>query len=91
MIKSRKVDPDVAAARANLGNAIKYDPHGDHSEYQRNLIEANAAAYLKRMLTRCPPLTDAQRARLAELLTTQGEDSRTLLAPKHCRSVEVSR
>lgn len=68
MPKTRNVDPTVGIVRARLGSAERYRPGDDHSDIRRDLNEAKAAAYIKRLLEAAPPLTEEQRTRLAELL-----------------------
>ena len=57
-------------ARSILANAIK--EHGQNSpeavEARRNFNALRTEEYLRKVLSAAPPLSDAQRAKLAELL-----------------------
>jgi hypothetical protein len=68
MRKPRNIDPAVNTARARYAAQHKNHPGQDHSADKRELVAANIAAYLKKTLAAAPPLTDEQRAQLAELL-----------------------
>jgi hypothetical protein len=68
MRKTRTVDPAVSTARSRYAAQRKHHPNDDHSADKRDLVAANIAAYLKKTLSAAPPLTDEQRASLAELL-----------------------
>lgn len=60
----------VAHHRARIA-ALSRDRAPDAPEItaaRRELIEAKAAAYIEKVLTEAPPLTNEQRTRLAELL-----------------------
>ncbi|MGV0603928.1 hypothetical protein [Mycolicibacterium sp. XJ1904] len=59
----------AAHHRAKIG-ALSRSRSGDDPELleaKRGLLEAQAAAYIEKVLAEAPPLTDEQRARLAEL------------------------
>jgi hypothetical protein len=62
--------PDVARWRASLARRAQSYP-ADHPkiiEAARNLRAANAAHYLREVVTALPPLTGEQRKQLADLL-----------------------
>ena len=64
------MDEAVTKARGYLGGVIKNHPDRPdlHEHGRRNLAAANLEAYIKKVVDQCPPLTDAQRSRLAVLL-----------------------
>jgi hypothetical protein len=59
----------AAHHRAKIGALSRSRSSDDPEllEAKRGLIEAQAAAYIEKVLTEAPPLTDEQRIRLAEL------------------------
>jgi hypothetical protein len=54
-------------ARNQLGVACRHYPD-QVEDRRRDLAEAKIADYIERVLAEAPPLTDEQRAKLAELL-----------------------
>ncbi len=59
----------AAHHRAKIGALSRSRPADDPDliEAKRGLIEAQAAAYIEKILAEAPPLTDEQKTRLAEL------------------------
>lgn len=57
-------------SHARVAALSRSRPHDDAElvDARRELAEANIAAYVEKTLAQAPPLTDEQRARLAELL-----------------------
>jgi len=55
--------------RSQIAQAKRKDPTADVTELKRELKAERLAEYIKRTVDTAPPLTDAQRARLALLLT----------------------
>jgi hypothetical protein len=68
-------NPEVAHARARLAAALRH--HRDQPELtgdaRRDLRVANAAAYVQDLVDAWPPLSAAQRNRLAVLLLGGGD------------------
>ena len=58
----------VLIERARLAAKKRHHPDQDHSETERDLATAKIASYIERVLASAPPLSDAQRTALAELL-----------------------
>jgi hypothetical protein len=60
----------VRHARATHAITVRWYGHDspEAEETARNLNAANAEAYIQEILDKAPPLTDEQRAKLAELL-----------------------
>jgi hypothetical protein len=57
------------AARARLAAAVRHQhPDSSVEELRRELKLSNAEQYITRLVDSAPPLTEAQRARLAALL-----------------------
>jgi hypothetical protein len=54
--------------RSKIGTVLQKDPNADVTELRRQFRCERAAAYIEELLAGAPPLTDAQRAQLAELL-----------------------
>lgn len=69
-------DPEVARARARLAAVRRHHPDQPQldADARRDLKAANAAQYVRELVDGWPPLTDAQRGRLAALLTDRGGD-----------------
>lgn len=66
---SVSISSEVAQRRSRV--AVKVRQHAADSEVadaRRDLAEANIAAYIERVVSKAPPLTDLQRQRLARLL-----------------------
>jgi len=61
-------------ARSLLGAAARHGDPDAVTEARRNLAEANLAAHIRKVVDGAPPLTPAQRARLALLLHPGGTD-----------------
>ncbi len=68
MRRTRTVDPDVARLRARIGGIRKHHPAADTTELGRDLAAAKLANYIRKTVDAAPPLTPAQRDRLALLL-----------------------
>ena len=64
----------AAHHRARIGALSRSRRHDDPEliEAKRGLLEAQAVAYIARVLAEAPPLTDEQRIRLAELFRPAG-------------------
>ncbi|ORA12610.1 hypothetical protein [Mycobacterium asiaticum] len=60
----------VKQAKGRLGGLTSRRPTGDPeiTEARRELHAAKIAAYIEKVLTEAPPLSDQQRTALAELL-----------------------
>lgn len=61
-------DPDhrtLASRKRALG---RWHPDADTTELDRELKNARASEYVRRLVDELPPLTEVQRARLAALL-----------------------
>lgn len=74
------IDPQVAHRRARhaavaRGVRAGERPAADLDDTGRDLAEANIAAYIAKVLADCPPLSDEQRTRLAELLRPARESA----------------
>ena len=72
----------AAHHRAKIGALSRSRPADDPElvEAKRGLIEAQAAAYIEKVLAEAPPLTDEQRVRLAELFRPAGATTRSSVA-----------
>ena len=55
-------------ARNKLGNVARYGSAEDVAGARRELVAAKLAAYVSKTVAEAPPLTDAQRDRIAALL-----------------------
>jgi hypothetical protein len=64
------VSPEVRRARARLGAVRRHHPDQPDldADAVRDLRVANAAHYVRQLVDGWPPLSDAQRGRLAALL-----------------------
>jgi hypothetical protein len=64
----------AAHHRAKIGalSRSRSDDDPELIEAKRGLLEAQASAYIERVLAEAPPLTDEQRIRLAELFRPTG-------------------
>ena len=62
--------PLVNTSRARLAGLSRHHPDNPEilARARRDLAAANAEAYIRRLVQSAPPLTDAQRTRLAGLL-----------------------
>lgn len=67
------MDSAVTAARAKRAAAIKYGNTEAAELAAEDLRAAKAAEYVRRLVESAPPLSDAQRLRLARLLLGGGE------------------
>ena len=54
--------------RSEIAHAKRKNPNADTTELRRKMREERAAEYIKDLVDGAPPLSDDQRARLAELL-----------------------
>jgi hypothetical protein len=63
--------------RARLAATRRHDPDADTSEIERDLRAARLEDHVRRVVDEFPPLTDAQRNRLAVLLRGGGADAAT--------------
>lgn len=61
-------DSAVLRARGRLGVASRRGNRDEIAEAHRDLAAAKIAAYIDKVVAEAPPLTDAQRERLAALL-----------------------
>lgn len=62
---------DAATARslrARIAATRRHRPHADISDLQTELRTTTAEAYIRRLVDQAPPLSEAQRARLAAIL-----------------------
>lgn len=59
-------------ARGRLAIATRYGREDDALAARRDLAAAKIEQYVSKVVADAPPLTDAQRARLARLLTSPG-------------------
>lgn len=59
---------DQAHHRARLAAISRHRPLDDATDVRGELKTANVEAYIQRVLSEAPPLTESQRARLAALL-----------------------
>lgn len=68
-------DPEIRRARARLAAVRRHHPsQADlNAVARRDLEVANATQYVRDLVDGWPPLTDAQRSRLAALLTGAGD------------------
>lgn len=67
--------PQVAKARATIAGKRRQNPQADVTELQRNLRALKAEEYISRLVDEAPPLSSAQRSRLAALLAPAGGGS----------------
>ena len=61
----RKFDPVVAREKARYAAQKRHHPDDDHSAQHAELVAATWLSRTERLLDLAPPLSDAQRARLA--------------------------
>lgn len=61
-------DP-LYAARSRLGNAVRFGDKEAAREARRDLHAATLARAIDKALSAAPPLSDAQRAELARILS----------------------
>jgi hypothetical protein len=71
---SRAIHPKVSRARAKVAVRTREGDLAGADEARAELREANAEADVQRLVDAWPPLSDAQRARLA-LLLAPGADA----------------
>ena len=60
--------------RSRLANTRRIDPNADVTDLRRDLKAARLAEHVEKALSDAPPLTDAQRHRIARLLIGGGLD-----------------
>jgi hypothetical protein len=60
--------PEIQSAATRVARAARAKDPAAEAEARRELAEAKIAAYVERVLAAAPPLSDAQRVRLAALL-----------------------
>lgn len=65
---SQQVPPTVAHHRARLANAVRRGDDAAATESRRDLKAARLEDHIRKTVDEAPPLTDEQRARLAQLL-----------------------
>ncbi|WP_433787201.1 hypothetical protein ACQPX6_10290 [Actinomycetospora sp. CA-101289] len=63
--------PEQRTARARLAARSRHNPDADLSSERRELRAASLEAHVRRVVDQLPPLTDAQRDRIATLLRPQ--------------------
>jgi hypothetical protein len=76
-------DPEVRRARARLAAVTRHHPDQADldADARRDLKAANAAQYVRDLVDSWPPLTDAQRGRLAALLSSTSNGDGDAEAP----------
>lgn len=62
----------LLAQRARLAAAVRHHPDKDHTEARRDLAAATLEQHVRRVVAEAPPLTEAQRDRIASLLRAGG-------------------
>lgn len=62
-------------ARAKLAAAARHYPNHDHTDLQRELAAAKLEEHVRKVVDSWPPLTKAQRDRLAVLLQQAGGET----------------
>lgn len=60
---------EMPAHRARLAATLRHHPDADTTEIRRDLRAAKLADYIRKVVDEAPPLTDAQRERLAAILS----------------------
>jgi hypothetical protein len=53
---------------AKIANIKRWHPDRDTTELERERNEAKLTAYVKKVVSEAPPLTDEQRQRIAQIL-----------------------
>jgi hypothetical protein len=62
-------DPRVRRASSSLAATVRWHPDADTTEARRNLEAAKLEQHIRDAVAKSPPLTEAQRAELALILT----------------------
>jgi hypothetical protein len=66
-------DPEVRTISSRIAATERHHPDTDTSALRRDLRVAQLAAHIRRVVDAAPPLSGAQRDRLAVLLRSGGD------------------
>jgi hypothetical protein len=66
-------DPEVLTLSGTIGAHERHHPGRDLSELRRDLQVAKLADHVRQVVDAAPPLTDAQRIKIAALLLRGGD------------------